>query len=507
MAEGVVRYRRAVMRFGLLLVVLWLVACKDPGPPQPVPFAVPKVATKAVDTTSRVADAGLTVVLPPDTLDGTTTDGLPDDPPLSAENLEDAALRELLLRDPDRVIRVLERASAPSSFQVAVLAALALRRHVDGPPLQVNESALPWVPASGQPIAGPGPAFVGIENLEVRASPGKGKVLVSLPAGAAVVVNTVMGAYARISVELATHVVFGADGGVPKQVVTKTFKGFAPVEALVGARPDTSTLAAEATTQPDTDAGHDVALVLWHRIFLISPSETVRAQLLAAAWKARRPSWVAAAALEPVWVTPRSLRVAWACTGDVTKARWTALSAKPPSDVCFPGLDMRWPCTGTVPVSLNKRRELLKALGLATPSPVMQTVVDASRARRLWMVSLPLRPTSECRDVEEHTIDIFGAVVRRLQLPLGISATVVSVPVSGWNGVEHSVIGAQSEAKARDWLRSRAANKWTYDVQGEPAPFLGIGDENFRLERDVTTASVGRIPEMNCELCEGSNFR
>jgi hypothetical protein len=494
------------MRAGLLVVVSSLVGCPaPPPPPPPTPVAVTPVAAKPVPPS--VVDAGATVALPPDVLDGTTTEGVPDDPQLSNEDLRDAALQKLLLRDPDRVIRVLEQAPAPSAFQVAVLAALAIRRRVEGPPLQVNESPLPTVPASGPPLKGPGPGFVGVQELVLLSAPGKGKVVASIPAGTQVVVDKVTGANASVSAELATLAVFGAEGGVPKQVVTKTVKGFAPLDALVGARPDASTLAAEATTQPDTDVGHDISVVLWHRAFLLSPTETARAQLLAAAWKARRPSWVAAAALEPVWVAPRSLRVAWSCKGDLAKAKWVSLSAKPPADVCFTGVDVRQPCTGDVPVGLTKRRALLATLGQTTPSPVMETVVDASRARRLWMVSLPIRSTSECEEVEEHKIDVFGAAVRRLQLPLGTSSMVVTVPVSGWNGVEHSVIGAQSEAKARDWLRSRMASKWTYDARGEPAPSLGVGDTAFRMERDVATASVGRLPEMNCELCGGSNFR
>ncbi|MDP1916569.1 MAG: hypothetical protein Q8L14_10000 [Myxococcales bacterium] len=494
------------MRVGLMLIVVSLGACSDPPPPPPTPVAVAKPPPPPV-APAPVVDAGVTVALPSDTLDGVSTEGVPDDPQLSADDLRDAALQKMLLRDPDRVIRILEQAPAPSSFQVAVLAALAIRRRVEGPPLQVKESPLPTLPASGKPITAPGPAFVGVQELALRSAPGKGKVLVSIPAGTQVVVDKVTGANAGVSVELATRVVFGAEGGAPKQVVTKTVKGFVPLDALVDARPDTSTLAAEATTQPDTDVGHDASVVLWHRAFLLSPTETVRAQLLAAAWKARRPSWVAAAALEPVWVAPRSLRVAWACKGDLLKAKWAGLSAKPPADVCFSGVDVRQPCTGDVPASLTKRRELLNTLGLTTPSPVIETVVDASRARRLWVVSLPVRSTSECEEVEEHKIDVFGAIIRRLQLPLGTASMVVSVPVSGWNGVEHSVVGAQSEAKARDWLRSRVSSKWTYDARGEPSPSLGIGDTSFRLERDVATASVGRIPEMNCELCGGSNFR
>lgn len=496
------------MRVWLLVFSFLAVACDEappPTPPQPPP-PPPKV-TPVVD--AGVADAGAAVAaLPADALDGQVSQGLPDDPPFNGDDLREAALQRLLLRDPDRAIRVLEQAPTPSAFQVAVLAALALRRHVEGPPLQVKESPLPPVPASGTLATAPGPAFVGVQQLEVRPGKGKGKVLVALPTGAPVTIDKVDGANATITVELATRVDFGPEGAEPTSVVTKKATGVAPLEGLVTEKPDASQLAAQAASQPDTDAGHDVALVLWHRIFLMRPSESVRAQMLAAAWQARRPSWVASAALEPVWVTPKSLRVAWACRGDRAKAKWVPVTAKPPTDFCFPGVDVRTPCTGDAPPAINKRRETLEALQLREPAPILEAVVDASRARRLWAVSLPIKPVNECEaDVEEHKLDVYGALVRRLQLPLGTPAMVVSLPVSGWHGVEHSIVGAQSEAKARDWLRSRTGSRWTYDAKGEPAPSLGVGDVGFRLERDVASLSAGRLPQMNCDLCGGPDFR
>lgn len=493
------------MRVGLLLVVSSLAACTQ-APPPPAPPPAPRV-TPPVAAAPVVVDAGAAPALAPDVLDGVATEGLPDDPPMSGDDLRDAALQKLLARDPDRVIRLLEQAPAPSAFQVAVLAALALRRHVEGPPLQVKESPLPPVPASGTLATGPGPAFVGVQQLELRSAPGKGKLLATLPTGTGVAIEKVAGKHATVSVELATRVAFGAEGGAPTRVVTKTVKGLAPLDALVVARPDASSLAAEASAQANTDEGHDVALVLWHRVFLLGPTEAVRAHLIDAAWKARRPSWVASAALEPVWVAPRSVRVAWACRGDVAKAKWGPASAKAPADACVTGVDLREPCTGAAPPAVARTSAALEGLGLSAPAPTLQVVVDATRAQRLWVVSMPIRSTSECEEVDEHKIDVFGAVVRRLQLPLGTSSLVVTLPVAGWQGVEHSVVGAQSEAKARDWLRSRVATRWTYDARGEPSPSLGVGDVGFRLERDVSTVSVGRVPAMNCELCGGANFR
>lgn len=484
-----------------VLLLAWGCEEKAPPPVEPPP---------RVEAPPPAPDAGVAqpAAVQTDPLDGAVSQGLPDDRPFNADDTRDLALQRMLLRDPDRTIRVLEQSPTPSAFQVAVLAALAVRRRIEGPPLQVKESSLPEVPASGTLATGPGPAFVGVQQLEVRSAAGKGKVVAVLPTGAALTIDRVEGASARVSVQLATRADFGPEGAAPTKVVTKTVTGFAPLDGLVLEKPDTAQLAAQAASQPNTDAGHDVALVLWHRIFLMEPSESVRAQVLAAAWDARRPSWVASAALEPVWVAPKSLRVAWACRGDLSKAKWVPVSAKPPADFCFAGVDVRTPCSGEAPTAVTKRRETLEALQLRDPSPVLEVVVDASRARRLWAVSLPIKPVNECEaDVDEHKLDVFGALVRRVQLPLGTSSLVVSLPVSGWHGMDHAVVGAQSEVKARDWVRSRSLSRWTWDAKGESAPSLGVGDVGFRLERDVASLSSGRLPQMNCDLCGGSDFR
>ncbi|MBL8919878.1 MAG: hypothetical protein JNJ54_13505 [Myxococcaceae bacterium] len=488
----------------LLIVLLGVAGCEEKTPP-PEPPPPPPVAAQP----PPVPDAGAArpAVVQTDLLDGEVTQGLPDDPPFNADDTRDLALQRLLLRDPDRAIRVLEQSPTPSAFQVAVLAALAIRRRIEGPPLQVKESQLPAVPASGTLATGAGPAFVGVQQLELRSAPGKGKVVAVLPTGAALTIDAVQGPHAQVAVELATRVDFGPEGAAPTKVVTKKVTGFAALDALVQEKPDAAQLAAQAASQPDTDAGHDVALVLWHRIFLMHPAESVRAQVMSAAWEARRPSWVASAALEPVWVAPRSLRVAWACRGDLAKAKWGPVTPKPPADFCVTGVDVRTPCGEAAP-AVTKRRETLEALQLRDPSPVLEVVVDATRARRLWAVSLPIKPVNECEaDVDEHKLDVFGALVRRVELPLGTASLVVSLPVSGWHGMDHAVVGAQSEVKARDWVRSRALSRWTWDAKGESAPSLGVGDTGFRLERDVASLSSGRLPQMNCDLCGGSDFR
>ncbi|MER2564991.1 MAG: hypothetical protein ABTQ32_29985 [Myxococcaceae bacterium] len=491
-----------------ILVLAALTACEAPAPPpaeppqQPVKPTPPPPPVAVVDAGASVP---ATVLAEP--ADGTVTQGLPDDAALNPEDLREAALQAMLLRDPDRAIRALEQAPTPSAFQVAVLAALAIRRRVEGPPLQVKETPLPTLAASGVAATEPGPAFVGVQLLEVRSAPGKGKLLATLPTGTEVSLEKTQGANATISVQLATRVDFGPEGDDPTNVVTTKVTGQVPLDALVTARPDVKALATEAANQADTDDGHDRALILWHRAFLLGPTEALRAEMLKAAWRARRPSWVASTALEPVWAAPKSLRVAWACKGALAKAKWVALTGKPPADVCFTGVDLRAACSGDVPKALAKRRELLGTLSVSE-SPIAEVVVDGGRAHRLWTVSLPIRPTNECDlEVEEHKLDVFGAVVRRLPLPLGAPSMVVSFPVTGWHGTEHSVVGAQSEAKARDWLRSRSRSKWTYDAKGEPAPSLSVGDTTFRLERDVASASVGRLPLMNCDVCGGGEFR
>ncbi len=494
-----------------ILVLAAFTACEEAAPiPATPPQKPPTPAPAPPPLASATVDAGVavpaTVLAEP--ADGALSEGLPDDAALNVDDLRDPALQALLLRDPDRAIRVLEQASTPSGFQVAVLAALAIRRRIEGPPLQVKELPLPVLPASGVVATGDGPAFVGVQLLEVRSAPAKGKLLATLPTGTQVLIEKTQAPNATISVQLATRVDFGPDGDEPTNVVMTKVTGTVPLDALVTSRPDVKAVATDAANQLNTDEGNDRALVLWHRAFLLGPTEALRAEMMKAAWKARRPSWVASTALEPVWAAPKSMRVAWACKGTLAKAKWVAPSAKPPVDVCFTGVDLRAACTGDVPPAITKRRELLATLSLSQPSPVAEVVVDGARAHRLWAVSLPIRPTNECDlEVEEHKIDIFGAIVRRLPLPLGTPSMVVSFPVSGWHGIEHAVVGAQSEAKARDWLRSRSRSKWTYDAKGEPAPSLSVADVGFRLERDVASASVGRLPLMNCDVCGGGEFR
>lgn len=486
------------------LVVLMLFAgCSDPPAPPPLapPVVPPPPPAAPVDAGPPAAPKP---AKPTDTLDGQPTEGVPDDPALDVEDLRDANLQQLLLRDPDRAIRVLEAAPTPSAFHVAILANLALLRRVEGPRVENKDPPLPDVPASGAAVTGPGPAFVGVNELGLKA--GK-RLVATLPAGLPVSVVNVSGATANVTVDVATRADFGATGALPTAVAVKTLSGVLPLEGLVTASPDVDAIAALAEAQDESDLGRDTALVLRQRIFLIAPSETARERLLVAAWRARRPSRVAAAALEPIWVTARSARLAWACKGAVAKAKWSPPTPKPPADACFTGVDVRHACGAEVPAAIVRRQELLTSLGVSDPAPVLEFVADTRRARRALVVSLPIRPTNECEHEDEHKLDPYGATVRRLQLPFSVGTLTVSVPVTGWHGVEHSVVGAQSEPKARDWLRSRVRSKWTFDARGEPSPSLGVGDVGFRLERDVDATSIGRLPQLNCDLCGGSDFR
>jgi hypothetical protein len=494
-----------LMRPRPVFLVLAVMSCTQaPPPPAPVP-PPPRPAPIEVDAGAPTLDAGPPTT-PPE-LNGESVAGVPDDAPLDPDDLREAAVQKLLIRDPDQAIRVLERAPGPSTFLIAVLANLATRRGVEGPPVRDRESPLPPVPASGTSPNEPGTAFVGVQWAELKAKNGKGKALATIPTGTELTIDAIDGGVATVTVHVATRVDFGSDGAAPINVATKPVSGSLPVAELVTERPNRERLIAQAAAQPDTDEGHDTALVLHHRSFLLGPSEGGRARMLEAAWRARRPSWVAAAALEPVWVTPKSLRAAWGCRGALPKAKWLPLGPKLPPDVCVTGVSVQHSCEGPEPASIAKRKEQLTALGLAAPTPVLEVVVDASRARGLWVATLPIRPLDECEEREEHKLDLFGSTIRRLPLPLGTSAMVVSVPVSGWHGLEHSVVGAQSEAKARDWLRARRSSKWTYDGKGEPAPSLGVGDLEFRSERDVWARSFGRLPQHDCELCGRSEFR
>jgi hypothetical protein len=456
-------------------------------------------------------DAGApTVSLPVDELDGVPTTGLADDPRWSAEDVRESALQRLLLRDPERLVRVFEQVNAPSAFHVGVVASIARRRGLPGPSATKPEAALPELPASGEPIDGPGEAFVGLATVDVRAPPKKratrpGAVQASLPAGTRVTVDALDGGTASITVSLATRVDFGPTGAEPLSVTWTSVSGVVPTAALVRAPLEPVQLATEAMNEPETDEGFDRALVRWHRLFLLRPTEGVRAKLLEAAWRARRPSWVAAAALERVWVVPRRARLAWGCRGPLERATWTSPRPKLPEAVCLTGVDAREPCAGAPSKALEARKALLHAAGLDEPRPVFEVVVDASRARRLYAVSMPIRQLHECEEGDDHRVDPQSAVVRRLPLPLGTTSMVVTLPVGGYHGVEHSVVGAQSEAKARDWLRSRTGAKWTYDARGEPAPSLGIEDTGFALEGDVPAVSLGRLPQLDCAVCGGQD--
>ncbi|MDX2010358.1 MAG: hypothetical protein SFW67_09220 [Myxococcaceae bacterium] len=491
-----------------LAPLVLLLACD--APPRPPPVA-PKVAPVA--EAAPPVDAGPpTVTVPVDELDGVPTTGLADDPRWSAEDVRDSALQRLLLRDPERLVRVFEQVNAPSAFHIGIVAAIARRRGLPGPAAAKPESELPELPASGEPIDGPGEAFVGVATADVRAPPKKrgakpGAVLASLPAGTRVTVDALDGGTANVTVSLAARVDFGPTGTEPVSVTWKSVSGVVPAASLVRAPLEPVQLATEAMNEPETDEGFDRALVRWHRLFLLRPTEGVRAKLLEAAWRARRPSWVASAALERVWAVPRRARLAYGCRGPLERAVWTAPRPKLPEAVCVTDVDVRQPCTGAAPKSLEAKRALLQAAGFDDAQPVFEVVVDASRARRLYAVSMPIRLLHECEEGDDHRVDPQSAVVRRLPLPLGTSTTVVTLPVSGYHGVEHSVVGAQSEAKARDWLRSRTGAKWTYDARGEPAPSLGIEDIGFSLEGDVPAVSRGRLPQLDCALCGGQDFR
>ena len=495
------------MRFVAALLVL--IACEE----RPAAPERPRVAPVAAPLVAAPLDAGPPpFVLPPEDLDAAPAQGLPDDAPWTADDVRDAALQQLLLRDPDRLARFFEQLPAPSAFHVGVVAAVARARGRGSASALAAETPLPELPASGDPIDGPGAAFVGVALAEVRA-PAKrrgakpGAVLARLPAGAEVTVDALDGGTATVSARLAARVDFGPTGSAPTSVTWNTVVGLVPATALVRQPLDLARLATEAAGELETDEGYDRALVRWQRLFLARPSEPVRAKLLEAAWRARRPSHVAAAALERVWVTPRRARLAYACRGALEHATWTPPRAKLPADVCMFGVDARLPCAGAPTRADTARRAALAASGLDGPAPLFEAVVDASRARRLFAVSMPVRPVSECEEGDDHHVDPQRAIVRRLELPLGTPTTIVTLPVVGYHGVEHSVVGAQSEAKARDWLRSRAGARWTYDAAGEPAPSLGIGDTAFSVEADVAAVSKGRPPQLDCALCGGQDFR
>lgn len=486
-----------------LLAVAALAAC-DERPPPPVVAPKPPPPPPVEDAGPPEPEP------PPEPAPPQTVQDFPQH--VGADDaVEGEGLIRLLLDDAARAERTLEALPTPDGWQVALMAQLGLRRGqavADALP----ERALPQLaPDGGMPEAGSS-AWVASALLSLRAAPAKGKkkpaVLLELPIDTEVHVDSVDGGVAQVTVEVAQDVDYGETDARPTHVVTKPVQGLVDAQWLQPAPVDAVALIREARAQPDTDDGHDAAVVLWHRALMLERSEAAREGLLRAAWTARRAAWVATAALARNFAPARKATLAWTCRGEPSKAKWLAVGKKPPKtlpgDVCLVGVDTRTPCD----FEPAARRKALAAqaawrepLGLEA-HPLLELHVDARQPRAILLAGSKLAFHDSCAEFEEVDLASYAATLRRLVLPLGTKDTVVRVPVPQYHGIEYAVLSAPSETRAVEWMRSRARYRWTIGGRGELQVSLQPQDVEFSIEPDATAATVAIAPQKHCDCAD-----
>ncbi len=488
------------------------VGCDESTERPPPPAVAPAVAVHdAGDDARDAADAGPTdagLAASPDEEDDEPEEvGLPVDP-FERDSVDGAALKQLIIRDPDRAAEMLQNLTTPDPWQVALLAQLAIKRSEPGPDA-VPESPMPDVLPRGAPFAlsadpdaGVATAYVASALVPLKASP-KGATVVMLPINTAVTVSRVDNGWAKVSVALASQVRFGRTGTTPTVVTSTSKTGVVEAKWLVAQPVDPAELTSWAASKKGSDLADDEAVVLLHRAFLISRTEAARRALVDAAWQARRATWVVTAALNHTLVAPHRIDVAYACVGNPATAKWLSLAkgkvpAKLPDAVCVTDVDVRKPCSEKRQGPWRKRIDALEQAGLK-PGAVTQFVVDATRPRMLWFYDAAVHPKDECGDHEVLELDASHLHIRRLLLPLGTTKTVVNVESAAYVGTEFGVVAAASEAKARSWLRRRTATGWTFDeATHELNELLGVDDANYRAEHHVVAATVATLPDHDC---------
>lgn len=463
---------------------------KEPRPPLLLVPALP-VAPQT--------DAAVTLAPEPDDAEP----GMPPDEPEPGDAIEGAALKRLLLVDPDRAAKALNDLETPDAWQVALLAQLALTRHQDGPDV-VPESKMPEVlPGDDSFTADAGVAYVASGLLPLKASLKRGApTVMQLPINTKVTVLKLEGTTASVSVEVATQVSFSPNGAEPKAVTGLTKKGVVDAKWLVTRPVDAASLAAQAATKQGSEKEEDEAVVLLHRRFLIERTEMARAELIDAAWEAKRASWVVAAAMAQLHVALRRLDVAWACQKDASGAQWVSfkkgtLPAQRADSMCLTHVDVRKPCDPKQHAHWQKRVDTLEQAGFKR-GPVVQLVVDATWPRVLWFYAADLRLHDACAETNEYDLDVSQARIRRLVLPLGTAKTVVHVETAAYDGTEFGVVAAPNEIKARAWLRKRATHRWTLDPSGELNISLGVADTHFESEHDANGVTFALPPTFDC---------
>jgi hypothetical protein len=480
---------------GLWVVMLVGTGCSERPPPPPVaPAAVP------VDAGLAELDAGP----PPDEVRNVLQ--LPDTGTVEEDPNRPLELQHLLLRDPELAERRLAQLETPSQWQVALLANFALRRgdHSLAPP---REGDLPRVTFEDAGVTAPGRAWVAAPLLELR-SPGvprkkKPALLASLPIGTEVQVDGVDGGLASVSVSLATSVEFGETGEGPTHLESTVLQGQLELASLSATRLDAPLLIARARAQPDTDAGHELAVALWYRALLLRHDEAAREGLLKAAWSAHRPSWAITAVLDRSFAAARALSLTWGCRGQAAHPpvlRWP-MPKKTPAEVCVTGVSEQQACENDPPrvkARLESAKLELEASGLQR-KPSLAFTVDARLPRDAFLAEARLEQVDPCADFQELKLEGWGASYRLLHLPLGTAATRVYVAAPTYHGVEYAVISAAGQAKVAAWLRSRSHVRWTLGRNGELEVSLQNGDTGFRLEPDVSAVTWASAPLRSCD--------
>ncbi|GMU63038.1 MAG: hypothetical protein AMXMBFR34_48010 [Myxococcaceae bacterium] len=483
-----------------LLALLWLLAialgCEERppapvvAPPQPAPAPAPVAAAEEAPAEEE----------PPQPA---TVLEVPEEP--RAEATDGESLIPHLLDDPVRAEELLLRQAAPTAWQVALLAQLAVQR--GGAKTDVlPEGALPQlVPGAGAVEAG-ADAWVAAAQVPLKVSGAKqGGAPLTLSFNTRVKVEAVGGAKATVAVEVAREVDFGPEGSEPTRVSTRTIHGTVEASWLAPRPASIQLLEHAAATQPDTEEGRANAVALWHRSLLLARDERAREGLLRAAWAAQRASSVISAALTRNFAPARRARLAWGCKGDVAGATWMveARATKTlPAAVCLTGVDAREACDFEPTDRRRARQEAAgrRARAGVKEGPLLELTVDARRPRALLLAGSKLRYQDSCADFEELALDSQAATLRRLKLPLGQADTVVRVAVPQYHGMEYAVLDAPSERRAAAWMRNRARYRWTMGARGQLQLSLQPGDHEFELPPDAAAVTVAAPPQKDC-LC------
>jgi len=484
----------------LCLALAALSACEERPPPPVVAPKPPAPPPPPVDADTEA---------PPPPLDDAPGNVLQLPEHVAAEEAtEGDGLIALMLDDPARAERALHRLPTPDGWQVALMANFTLKRGERAPEAP-KESQLPALaPDAGVPAAG-ADAWVAAPTLPLEGPAAKkGRrptTLLQLPINTRVTVDAVDGARATVTVEVASEVEYGETGSAPTRVVAKPVQGTVDAAWLARAPVTAEALVRDARAQPDTPEGRDAAVVLWHRALLVARSELAREGLLRAAWQARRPSWVVAAALTRNFAPARSAAIAFGCRGDVARAKWLPEKDTPPKkvpdDVCLTDVDARPACdfeSKKRKASLEKRAAWRQALGV-TERPLLRLVVDAREPRAVLLAGSHLAFHDSCAEFEEVDLESHAASLRRLVLPLGTKDTVLRVPVPQYHGWEYAVLSAPSETRAGEWMRSRSRYRWTIGRRGELQVSLQPQDQSFELEPDASGVTVATPPARHCE--------